>query len=178
MGERDSENDTGDGELALDIGASKDDTPIGPTGIGATTSRPEETAAGSVETETGWLAGRIPSLLAGRDIGATFLLAFLGIVVVAQIPLLGAVPFVSVLGIVLGTFVHGTLATESRYVEAAVGGALAGGTVVLLRTYFLALVSITGSGLLTASILLGALAGAGGHYLGRDLREGMTRELE
>jgi hypothetical protein len=105
------------------------------------------------------------------------LLSFLGIFLVNTIPLIGAIRLSGLLGVVAGTFFHGAFRGESRYIEAALAGAIAAGGSVLLSVLFLALFGV-GTGLVAIATVGGAVGGALGHYLGRDFRDGLTRDIE
>lgn len=91
----------------------------------------------------------------------------------------GVLPFGSLgdlAGLASGAFVHGALSSERRYAEAIV----AGGTVALGATLVDHLVlTLFGLGLpvVTLGAFAGAVAGGLGYYFGRDLRDGLTRDL-
>lgn len=84
-------------------------------------------------------------------------------------------PLSGVVGVLAALFALGTLTTEPRYVEAGTAGALAGLVTTVLTTITLSVVS--GGLLPVAGGVVGAAAGLVGHYLGRDLRDGLTRDL-
>jgi len=91
------------------------------------------------------------------------------------IPFLGGVG--ALLGIAAGQFAWGLFGgPRTRYLHAAVSGAVVGALVTLTDYAVLALAGVGGN-----VVLVGALAGAGaaalGRYLGVDLRDGFTREL-
>lgn len=81
------------------------------------------------------------------------------------------IPFVGLVGVAGASLVLG-LGGWRRYVELSAAGGLVSGVARLVGTF---------GGTETMPVLLvagaGAIAGAVGHYLGRDLREGFTREL-
>lgn len=89
-----------------------------------------------------------------------------------------ALPFESVAGLV-GVFAVGFalgLAGWRRYVEVALAGAATAGVGMVLQDLFLSfLAGLAPAGVLGAGT--GLLAAVVGHYLGRDLRDGLTREL-
>jgi len=101
----------------------------------------------------------------------------------------GSVPFVGGLGRVIGiagaAFVFGLVSPRRRYVETGVAGVLVGVAsavaglvsatllpvgVDLLREY--------GLGVGAVGATLGLLPSLIGHYFGRDLRAGLTRDVE
>jgi len=96
----------------------------------------------------------------------------------------GAVPIVGYLGrfvgIALGAFVLGFLSAPRRYVEAGLAGALAAGLGFVLGALDTALLPVVADyGLQIAGVgtTVGLLAALLGHYFGRDLRAGLTKEL-
>jgi hypothetical protein len=80
-----------------------------------------------------------------------------------------------------GTFGYGALAARSRYVECAVAGALAAGLgfvlSVVLGGALLPVLAGYGAELAGVGVTAGALVALAGHYFGRDLRGGLTRDL-
>jgi hypothetical protein len=96
----------------------------------------------------------------------------------------GAVPVVGYLGrfagIALAGFVLAFLVAGRRYVEAGLAGALAAGLGFVLATLNSALFPVIAdygvriAGIGTTAGLLAALLG---HYFGRDLRAGLTKDL-
>lgn len=139
---------------------------------------PIEGAASGTETATsrrGRLRERLGSLFSVRQFLLAGGSALAGLLVVGGALPLGAVG--SILGIALGTFLHGALASRRGYVEAALAGAVVAGGAVLLD--FLAL-TVAGLGLpiVGVGLFAGLVAAVVGHYFGRDLRHGLTRDLE
>jgi len=106
----------------------------------------------------------------------------LGIVAGGAIPLVGAVG--QFLGLFLVAFAIGIVGSRARYLEVGLAGAIAAGLAFVLGTltsvfapvavgiiadYGVAIAGVgTGTGLLAALL---------GHYFGRDLRDGLTREV-
>ncbi|WP_276272763.1 hypothetical protein [Haloarcula litorea] len=93
------------------------------------------------------------------------------------------VPFTALLGVVAGAFVHGLLASHRRYVETAVAGAVTVGTLAVTSLLSQFLVRSVAGGTLGVGRLFAVAAAVGlalsliGHYFGRDLRDGLTRDL-
>lgn len=125
--------------------------------------------------DAGLIRGRVGSLLSTSGLVVAFVLSVLGIFVFGLIPLLPSI-VTSLVGIFVAGFVYGTATDTRRYLECALGGALAGGGSVLLSYLFMALFGANAT-LLAIALVGGALAGTTGHYFGRDLRDGMTRDL-
>ncbi|MFB6177386.1 MAG: hypothetical protein ABEI99_09635 [Halobaculum sp.] len=100
----------------------------------------------------------------------------------------GAIPFVGVvtqyLGLFAATFGYGVAAKSSAYTEAGLAGAVAAAVALLLGT-------LTTGGFVVGADLLGRyglpITGVGvgvgllvsliGHYFGRDLRAGLTKDI-
>jgi len=117
---------------------------------------------------------RIASLFSVRQFLLAAVAALAGLLVVGGLMPLGGLG--DLVGLASGAFVHGALSRRRRYAEAA----LAGGAVALGATLLDHLVlTILGLGLpvATLGVFAGAVAGVLGHYLGRDLRHGLTRDL-
>lgn len=82
----------------------------------------------------------------------------------------------TLLGIFLAAFVYGTLTDASRYVELCVSGGVVAGALALVGNLALSLLG-PGVPLVALGFVAGVVAGGLGHYFGRDLRAGLTREL-
>lgn len=91
----------------------------------------------------------------------------------------GAVPLVGTLTGYLGVFAAGFalgLAGWRRYAEVGLAGAAAAGVSALLDHLVLSLAGV-GAPVVAVGAGTGLLAALGGHYFGRDLRGGLTRDL-
>jgi hypothetical protein len=130
--------------------------------------------AGREEESPGWLRSRLGTVATTRSLLVAFVLTVAGMVGFGAIPFLGLVG--ELLGIAAGGFLYGVGSGYRRYVEMAVAGAVAGGGTALLGNLVIALVA-SGGTLVAAGVAGGALAGVVGHYFGRDLRDGLTRDL-
>ncbi|PSQ90465.1 MAG: hypothetical protein BRD30_04700 [Bacteroidetes bacterium QH_2_63_10] len=82
----------------------------------------------------------------------------------------------NLLGIALGALLYGVGASRRHYTESTLAGAAVGGVLALLGNLVLSLTGI-GVPLIAVGAVGGGLAGLIGHYLGRDLRDGLTREV-
>jgi len=94
----------------------------------------------------------------------------------------GFVPFVGgVLAVALGVFgvafLMGLVFSESRYLETVTAGGLMGGALALVRSFSIAIASGGTSRLASVGIGVGLVASLLGLYFGRDLRDGLTREV-
>jgi len=87
------------------------------------------------------------------------------------------VPFTAFAGIPVGAFLHGLLDRERRYAETAVAGGLLAGLAVLSSLLPQVLAGLNGTRLFAIAASVGLVLGLLGHYFGRDLRNGLTRDL-
>lgn len=133
-----------------------------------------ETAETESESEGGSYFSLRALLFAFVAVGA-------GTVAGSLIPL---VPFTALLGIPAGAFVYGLLASERRYAETALAGGVSSG--VLAVTSFLSQFVVRGIAggelgmgrLFAVAAAIGLVLAVLGHYFGRDLRDGLTRDLD
>ncbi|MXR52751.1 hypothetical protein GRX03_14195 [Halovenus sp. WSH3] len=159
MRERESQVDR---DITVDIEAGLDETEAGP-------SRESETE------ETGAVRSRLGTVATKRSLGTALALAVVGTVLFGFVPFL---PFgEAVLGIAAGGFAYGLGSDSRRYVEMALAGAVTGGAATLFGNLIAAVVA-SGTTLLAISVLAGVVAGVVGHYFGRDLRAGLTADLD
>ena len=120
------------------------------------------------------LAPDVPSL-------RSFLLAFVavigGMVAGSAVPLVGSVT--SILGVVAGAFFLGLLSGKRRYFPVAVAGAIAAvaasATLGALTFAFVESLGLVPSAAIGTTT--GVIAAVVGHYFGRDLRAGLTRDV-
>lgn len=148
----------------------------------AAVDRPESTR----ESSSG---GRLRSALSGvgpsfsvRSFLVVFAAALAGVIAGGSVPIVGSIG--RFLGLFAVAFVAGAVGSRSRYLEVGVAGALAAGVTFLLGTLtsvfapvavrVLADYGVAIAGVGTGAGLLVALAG---HYFGRDLRDGLTRDV-
>ncbi|NHN47029.1 DUF456 domain-containing protein [Halostella sp. JP-L12] len=80
------------------------------------------------------------------------------------------------LGLFVVAFALGLVSEERRYAEVGLAGVAVGGVGSLLRN---AVLTLTGVGLplVVVSAVIGGVAALAGVYFGRDLRDGLTREI-
>lgn len=104
------------------------------------------------------------------------------VLTVAGTALVGAIPFLpqsvaALSGVFLGAFALGLLRGRRAYLESAVAGAAVGLAAALSQFLFVSVVGGFGIPLAAVGGGAGLLVGVIGHYFGRDLRDGLTREL-
>jgi hypothetical protein len=91
------------------------------------------------------------------------------------------IPFVGglaqLLGVGVATFLHGTVAEKSRYAETFVASGVVGFLFALVTTNLFLTLSGIGVPLLAISTAATIVVALLGHYFGRDLRDGLTRDI-
>lgn len=97
-----------------------------------------------------------------------------GMVLGGLIPL---VPFTELLGVLLGGFVYGLLASERRYLEMGLAGGISGGVMAVMSLLPQLAAGLNGTRLFAIAGGVGLLLSLTGHYFGRDLRHGLTEDL-
>ena len=121
---------------------------------------------------------RFRRLFRPRTFFLAIVLSVVGLVVCGAVPVVGYLG--RFLGIALAAFALAVLSSRRRYVEAGLAGALAAGLGFVLGTLNSALFPVVADyGLEIAGVgtTAGLLAALAGHYLGRDLKVGLTKEL-
>jgi len=87
------------------------------------------------------------------------------------------IPFTAFAGIPLGAFLHGLLDRERRYVETAIAGGVLAGLAVVSSLLPQLVAGLDGTRLFAIAAGVGLVLSLLGHYFGRDLRDGLTRDL-
>lgn len=117
--------------------------------------------------------------LAGLPSGRSVLLS-VGVVLVSMIGFALLLPLGNLggmLGIAVGSFLLGLLGGESRYLELGLSGAVAAAVSTVLGQLFLSAVAGLAVPLFAVGAGGGLAAAVLGHYFGRDLRSGLTRDV-
>ncbi|WP_086890162.1 hypothetical protein [Natrarchaeobaculum aegyptiacum] len=140
-----------------------------------------ERADGSA-TSVGSRLGRIaPSVSTGDLFSPKAFLAFMlllgsGLLVGnAVIPFAGLGGLVGAFGM---AFLAGLVTSKRRYLEVITGGASAGGITGLLTTDLTFAIAVSFSAPLLVGAGVGLLASVVGYYFGRDLRDGLSRDID
>lgn len=112
--------------------------------------------------------------LSKRGLAVSTVVAFVGIFLLGAVAPFGLVG--NLAGLFLATFLYGAVAGDSQYLSVGLTGGAVSGLAGVLGNLTLTLL---GPGIPIAAVaaLGGAVAGVLGHYFGRDLRDGLTREL-
>lgn len=149
----------------------------GPAGSDASREVPSKTQSQSKPARS-----RLGNLFSPR----LFLLAL--VLSVVAVVLGGAVPIVGVVGRLVGlfavAFALGVVASDRHYLEVGLAGAVASGLGFVVSTltsaffpFAVRLLSEYGIAIAGVGAGVGALAAVVGHYFGRDLRDGLSRDL-
>jgi hypothetical protein len=116
-----------------------------------------------------------PDLFSGRTFARALAVCVGGFLLFALVP----VPLFGLgglLGLFVGAFLLGLRGGRRAYLEVAAAGAVAAGVATML-TQLLVAVAVGPVPVAAVGAGAGLLAAVGGHYFGRDLRAGLTREL-
>lgn len=117
---------------------------------------------------------RAKRLFSPRLFVAALLLTVGGLFAVSTlVPLPGA----GLLGVFAATFLFGLAVEERRYAETALAGGIAAAASTLLDFAVVAFLGGFGVSIAVLAGVLGAVVGGLGTYFGRDLREGLTRDI-
>lgn len=116
-------------------------------------------------------AGKV---LSARSLLLSVVLTVAGVIFIGGLLPLGMIG--DLIGVLVAGFLYGIVAQSRRYVETALAGGAVGGGSALLGNLVLSVVG-PGVPLVLFGVVAGALAGSLGHYFGRDLRDGLTREI-
>ncbi|MFC6955238.1 hypothetical protein [Halorubellus litoreus] len=110
--------------------------------------------------------------------GISAVLVFAGAMAGGLIP----IPFVGglarLLGVGVAAFAHGVGASDSRYLETLVASGVVGFLFALITTNMFVTLSGIGVPILAVSTIATMLVALLGHYFGRDLRAGLTADVE
>lgn len=134
-----------------------------------------ESSGEQSNSDAGIVRSRLASIATMRSLGTALALSVVGVIAFSFVPILSIAN--SVLGIATAGFAYGLGSEHRRYVEMALAGAVTGGGATLLGNLAVAAFA-SGTMLLGIALLAGAIAGAVGHYFGRDLRAGLTADLD
>lgn len=138
----------------------------------------EKTGGTATNAESGGLRSRVSTrageLFSPRSFLAALLLSVGGLFAASTfVPLPGA----GLLGVFLATFLFGLVVEERRYAETVSAGSIAAASSALLDFAVVAFLGGFGVSLAVLAGVLGAVAGGLGTYFGRDLRDGLKREI-
>ena len=158
--ERTRDADASGSDLGVDVDATET--------AGAVEKSPAAEAATDDTAEGGSYFSLRALLVALAAVGS-------GMVLGGLIPL---VPFTEFLGVLLGGFGYGLLASQRRYLEVGLAGGLSGGGTAVMSLLPQLMAGLNGVRLFAIAGGIGLVLALVGHYFGRDLRHGLTADLE
>jgi hypothetical protein len=120
------------------------------------------------------LRERAERVFSPRAFLVALVLSVIGVALGGFVPILGAV--LRFVGVFAAGFALGAVGEDRHYIEAGLAGALVPGVGTLVSSFALVLGGV-GLPVIAVAVGLGLLAGLAGHYFGRDLRDGLTREV-
>ncbi|MFA9415036.1 DUF456 domain-containing protein [Natrinema sp. HArc-T2] len=179
LSESDLDVDNGSSEsVGESPSASSDDT--GLDSLTGFDREPDAEPAGSSDTDSSrsWLSPLTSRLSPGRYFSPK---EYIALVLLLGAGLLAGATVLPIAGRVIGTFLTafsiGLVASKRRYLEMTTAGVSVGAVAAVLNN---AILTVAGSGqtLVTIGATVGVLAAVGGYYFGRDLRDGLGRDLE
>ncbi|EMA38806.1 hypothetical protein [Halococcus hamelinensis] len=141
-----------------------------------TTADPTATTADATRSGTGsTLRQRMGGVFSLKAFVVALVLTAVGSGLGGFIPLIGGP--LAFLGLFLATFVLGAIGSRQYYVEAGLAAGLVAGGSALQNHIYLAFVDGSGPVFIAGFAVIGLVCGVLGHYFGRDLRDGLTRDL-
>jgi hypothetical protein len=140
-------------------------------------------ASASTEAQTSSRrGGRLARAFSPKSFGVLVVLMLGGMLLGGAIPLVGFVG--RFLGLFAVAFAAGLVSPRRRYLEVGLAGALTSGLGFVLGTlttvfapFAVQFLADYGTAVVGVGAGAGVLASLAGHYFGRDLREGLTRDL-
>jgi hypothetical protein len=130
----------------------------------------EETSEGGIGT---WIRSKLGAVASTGGLVVSTVLALGGAMAGGLLPL-GIIG--NALGIFLGGFVYGVVASDRHYIEFGLAATL---VAALIAVFGNLVMTIAGPGIPIALVGagIGLVAGLVGHYFGRDLRAGLVRDI-
>jgi hypothetical protein len=126
------------------------------------------------DDSAGRLRSRLGAVLSTRALALSFVFTLVGTLALGSVLPFGIVG--NLLGIFVAAFAYGTTGGSHRYLELGLAGGVLGGGLAFFETLALSLLG-PGVPVTAVGFVAGAVAGGLGHYFGRDLRDGLTRDL-
>jgi FtsH-binding integral membrane protein len=94
------------------------------------------------------------------------------------IPIISAIPGTGFIGVFVAAFALGAINSERSYLETGVAGAVVSGVSVFSKFLVLTIAGRFGIELALIGGAVGAVVALLGYYFGRDLRTGVTKDIE
>lgn len=141
----------------------------------------EETDTTRSESQTTSRRDRLTRKVTGLFSPRYFLLALvvlsIGLFTPSLLPIVSALPGVGLVGLFAAAFALGGIGSERQYLEISVAGAAAVSTSFLTQYMTIALVGSNMTEFATIGFGIGVVVAVIGYYFGRDLRDGLMRDV-
>ncbi|ELY91272.1 hypothetical protein [Natrinema altunense] len=145
----------------------------GPTGTPA-----DDGSADGADSSRSWLAPLTDRLSLGRYFSPKEYVALVGVLGAGLLAGATALPFAGrPIGMFTAAFAVGLLASKRRYLEIGVAGVSVGGVAAILSNAVIAAIG-SGQTLVAVGATVGLLASVVGYYFGRDLRAGLSQDID
>ncbi|WP_226481392.1 DUF456 domain-containing protein [Natrinema amylolyticum] len=153
---------------------SPTDRDRGPAG----TAAEEPTDGPENDSSRSWLSPLTSRLSLGRYFSPKEYIALVGVLSAGLLAGETALPFAGrTIGMFAVAFTVGLLASKRRYLEMGVAGVSVGGVAAVLSNAVIAAVG-SGQTLVAVGATVGLLASVVGYYFGRDLRTGLSQDID
>jgi len=163
-------NSDGEREVTADVELDVDSLDDGGFGVDIPDQTPADTQ------ESGGLRERAADRLgvSKRGLGLSAVVAAVGVLVLGSVLPFGVIG--NLAGLFVAAFGYGAISGDGQYLSIGLASAVAGGITAVVGNLT---VTLLGPGIPIAAVGLvgGLFAGLLGHYFGRDLRDGLTRDL-
>ncbi|WP_049898674.1 hypothetical protein [Halococcus agarilyticus] len=137
-----------------------------------------ERASGGTDQGGSRLRERVGQLFSPRAFLVALAFTAVGMALGGIVPLPLVSDVLGFVGVFVATFALGLVGDRSYYAEAGVASAIvAGGWSAIGSVTLLAVGGLPALAIPVVTAGIGLVAGLAGHYFGRDLRDGLTREL-
>ncbi|QLK25886.1 DUF456 domain-containing protein [Natrinema zhouii] len=145
-------------------------------------AEPESDEQSGVESDTGtsrsWLSPVTSRLSLGRYFSPKAYVALVGVLSAGVLAGTTVLPFAGrMIGMFTVAFTVGLLASKRRYLEMSAAGVSVGAVAAVLGNIVLTAVG-SGQSLIAVGATVGLLASVVGYYFGRDLRDGLSQDID
>lgn len=113
-----------------------------------------------------------------RYFGISLVLIAAGLFLTSLIPLLSFIPGSGFIGVFVAMFALGSLSSKRSYLETGVAGAVVAGASTFSKYLVFAIAGSSALELALIGSAIGAAVALLGYYFGRDLRQGVTKDME
>jgi hypothetical protein len=138
-------------------------------------SQPEQ----ETESRRSRLTDKTTDVFSPKNFVIALVLISVGLFVTGRfIPIISAIPGTGFIGVFAAAFALGSLNSKRSYLETGVAGALVSGVSILFGNLALSIIGRFGIELALIGGAVGAVVALLGYYFGRDLRAGVTKDVE